>query len=148
MIMTLRKTLTTTLSAALAAGAILASAPLVSAQETPGEGVEVKPAYGVLGELFQTEIVNIGLEELGYEIDDPAQIEYATMHIAVGNGELDFSPAHWRELHTTFYEEGGGDETMARLGTLVDNVLQGYLIDKATAEAEGITTIDRVSVRH
>lgn len=145
MIMTLRKTLTTTLSAALAAGAILAPATLVSAQETPGEGIEVKPAYGVLGELFQTEIVNIGLEELGYEIEDPAQIEYATMHIAVGNGELDFSPAHWRELHTTFYEEGGGDETMDRLGTLVDDVLQGYLIDKATAEENEITTIDQMN---
>lgn len=145
MIMNLRKTLTTTLSTALAAGMILAPSTLVSAQETPGEGIEVRPAYGVLGELFQTEIVNIGLEELGYEIDDPAEIEYATMHVAIANGELDYAPAHWRELHTTFYEESGGDEAMDRVGTLVTDVLQGYLVDKATAEAEGITTIDQMN---
>lgn len=142
--MNLKTSLTTTLSAALAAGVILIPSRLVSAQETPGEGVEVKPAYALLGELFQTEIVNIGLEELGYAIDDPAELEYATLHVAVSNGDVDFAPVHWETLHSQFYEENGGGEAMMRVGTLVPDVLQGYLIDKQTAEDNNITSLDQM----
>lgn len=140
----LRKPLTAALTATLTAGMILVPPALVSAQETPGEGVEVKPAYGLLGELFQTEIVNIGLEELGYEVDEGVEIEYATMHVAVSNGDVDFAPVHWEALHNQFYEENGGGEAMMRVGTLVPDVLQGYLIDKATAEENGITNLDQM----
>jgi glycine betaine/proline transport system substrate-binding protein len=110
----------------------------------PGEGVTVTPAYSVLEELFQTEIVNIGLEELGYEIASGKEIEYATMHVDLANGGIDYTAVHWERLHSDFYEESGGDERLERLGVLVDNVLQGYLIDKATAEEYDITTIDQL----
>ncbi len=115
-----------------------------AAMAMPGEGVSVTPAYSVLEELFQTEIVNIGLEELGYTIESPKEIEYATMHVDLANGGIDYTPVHWQQLHGDFFQNSGGDESLERVGVIVDNVLQGYAIDKATADEYGIETIDQL----
>lgn len=118
----------------------------VSAQANlPGSGVQVTPAYSVLGELFQTEIVNIGLERLGYDVRPGQELEYATLHVAVANGDVDFSPIHWTSLHQEFFERNGGEDQMQRLGTIVPGVLQGYLIDKATADEYDITSLDQLA---
>jgi glycine betaine/proline transport system substrate-binding protein len=113
--------------------------------ELPGEGVSVTPAYSVLEELFQTEVVNIGLEQLGYDVQDGKELEYATMHVDIANGGLDYTAAHWAQLHTEFFENSGGDEQLERTGVLIDNVLQGYKIDQATAEEYDITSLDQLA---
>ncbi len=110
----------------------------------PGEGVTVTAAYSVLEERFQTDIVNIGLEQLGYEIEDPKELEYPTMYVDIANGGIDYTPVNWDILHTDFYESSGGDEALEQVGTLVADVLQGYAIDKATADEYGITTLDQL----
>ncbi|MEM8602555.1 MAG: glycine betaine/L-proline ABC transporter substrate-binding protein ProX [Cyanobacteria bacterium P01_H01_bin.121] len=110
----------------------------------PGEGVDVTPAYAVLEELFQTEVVNLGLEELGYSIEPGKELEYATMHTDLANGGIDYTAAHWNQIHEGFFENSGGDEQLERTGTIVDNVLQGYAIDKATADEYGITSLDQL----
>jgi glycine betaine/proline transport system substrate-binding protein len=110
----------------------------------PGEGVSVTAAYSVLEELFQTEIVNIGLEQLGYTIEQPKELEYATMHVDLANGGIDYTAVHWETLHTEFYENSGGDEDLEKEGVIVADVLQGYAIDKATADEYGITTLDQL----
>jgi len=110
----------------------------------PGEGVSVTAAYSVLEELFQTEVVNIGLEQLGYEVEDGKELEYATMHVDIANGGIDYTAVHWEQLHSDFFENSGGDDQLERLGVIVENVLQGYLIDKATAEEYDITSIDQL----
>lgn len=118
----------------------------VSAQDNlPGSGVRVTSAYSVLGELFQTEIVNIGLEQLGYNVRPGQELEYATMHVAVANGDVDYSAVHWTTLHQEFFERNGGEDQMQRLGTIIPGVLQGYLIDKATADEYNITTLDQLA---
>jgi glycine betaine/proline transport system substrate-binding protein len=109
--------------------------------EEPGAGIKVTPAYSVLEEKFQTEIVNMGLEELGYDIQTPKELEYATMHTDLANGGIDFIADHWERLHSNFYNNSGGDEKMERMGVLVDNVIQGYSIDKATAEKYNIRNL-------
>ncbi|MDA0673400.1 MAG: hypothetical protein O3C67_06805, partial [Cyanobacteria bacterium] len=53
--------------------------------DLPGTGVTVTAGYSVLEELFQTEIVNIGLERLGYDIGDGKELEYATLHVDIAN---------------------------------------------------------------
>ncbi|MEL6224199.1 MAG: glycine betaine/L-proline ABC transporter substrate-binding protein ProX [Cyanobacteria bacterium J06627_8] len=110
----------------------------------PGEGTGVTAAYSVLEELFQTEVVNIGLEQLGYTIESPKEIEYATMHVDLANGGIDYTSVHWNQLHTDFFENSGGNDKLERVGVIVDNVLQGYAIDKATAEEYGIETFDQL----
>lgn len=110
--------------------------------EEPGAGVEVTPAYSVLEERFQTEIVNMALEELGYDVVEPKELEYATLHTDIAGGGLDFTAVHWEKLHSDFYSEAGGDEVFKRMGIIVEDMVQGYLIDKETAEEYDITNIE------
>lgn len=115
-----------------------------AAGELPGEGVSVTPSYSVLEELFQTEVVNIGLEQLGYDVQDGKELEYATMHVDIANGGIDYTASHWSQLHSEFFENAGGDDQLERTGVFIPNVLQGYKIDKATADEYGITSLDQL----
>lgn len=108
----------------------------------PGEGATVTTAYNLPEERFQTEILNIGLEELGYETEITEQVQYASLHQQVANGDLDYMAVHWEQLHSEFYNKSGGDQKLERIGILVDKVLQGYLIDKQTAEEHDISSLD------
>ncbi len=110
----------------------------------PGAGIEVTPAYVVIEERFQTEIVNLGLEKLGYEIGEAKELEPATMHVDIANGGITFTPTHWKLLHNDFYENSGGDEKLERVGVIIENALQGYAIDKATADKYNIKTLDQL----
>ncbi|MGJ3252519.1 MAG: glycine betaine/L-proline ABC transporter substrate-binding protein ProX [Elainellaceae cyanobacterium] len=125
-----------------------ATAPDTEAEQTtqamPGEGATVTPAFSVLEEMFQTEIVNIGLEQLGYTVEDGKEIEYATMHVDLANGGIDYTAVHWEQLHNDFFENSGGDEQLERKGVIVADALQGYSIDQATAEEYDITTLDQL----
>lgn len=115
-----------------------------TADGLPGAGVSVVPGYSVLEELFQTEIVNIGLERLGYTIEPGKELEYATMHVDIANGGITYTAAHWEKLHEEFFTSSGGDDALERTGTFIPNVLQGYKIDQATAEEYGITSLEQL----
>jgi glycine betaine/proline transport system substrate-binding protein len=110
----------------------------------PGEGVKIVPAYVSLEERFQTEIVNIGLEKLGYQISQMRELEPALMHADLAEGGLDYTAAHWQQLGEEFYNNSGGDEKLEKIGVIVDNAVQGYLIDRATAEEHNITNIEQL----
>ena len=113
--------------------------------ELPGAGVSVTPGYIVLEEKFQTEIINIGLEKMGYTIDEEKELEAAPLHIEVANGGIDFMTAHWENIHKEFFEESGGDEALERVGIIIENAVQGYLIDKATADEHNITNLEQLT---
>ncbi|MGB5734925.1 MAG: glycine betaine/L-proline ABC transporter substrate-binding protein ProX, partial [Thiohalocapsa sp.] len=131
------------LRAVLFSAITLATAPAL-ATDQPGEGVEVQPLKSSIAEeTFQTLLVMRALEELGYEVNDIKEIEYAAGHVAVANGDATFMADHWSPLHVDFYNEAGGDEKLYREGTYSDGALQGYLIDKATADKYGITNIEQ-----
>lgn len=104
----------------------------------------LRPAYGTLEELFQTEIVNIGLEELGYTVVSGSEVEYDTIHQAIANNYLDFTTVHWNPLHTGFVEENGGSNSLVSAGTVVQNAIQGYSIDQATAQTYSITNLEQL----
>ncbi|MEO0409567.1 MAG: hypothetical protein AAF289_19675, partial [Cyanobacteria bacterium P01_A01_bin.135] len=54
--------------------------------DLPGAGVTIRSANtDWLEEQFTTEIVNIGLAELGYELEDIRQVDYAALHVSVAN---------------------------------------------------------------
>lgn len=110
----------------------VAATPLL-AQETPGEGVTVRPITApMLEEVFQHRILFRALEELGYTVASPMEVEYQTIHIALGGGDGDFTGVSWNTLHDPFYQEAGGDAVLSKVGTLIDGALQGYLVDKAS----------------
>ncbi|MCF7988859.1 MAG: glycine betaine/L-proline ABC transporter substrate-binding protein ProX [Thiohalocapsa sp.] len=132
------------LRAFLFSAAVFASAGALAA-ELPGEGIEVQPLQSSIAEeTFQTLLVVKALEELGYEVKPIQEIEYATGHVALGNGDATFMADHWDPLHVDFYVEAGGDEKLYREGVYSSGALQGYLIDKATAEEHGITNIEQL----
>lgn len=107
--------------------------------EKPGEGVEVTPIFpSIAEERFRGEVAMAGLRELGYEVKEPKETEYATMMVALSYGDADFTVHLWDKLHDTFYQKVGGDDTLVKAGDVIPGVLQGYLIDKKTAEAHNI----------
>ncbi|MFD1383881.1 glycine betaine/L-proline ABC transporter substrate-binding protein ProX [Rhodanobacter aciditrophus] len=127
-------------SIALMAGVLSNSA---IANDMPGKGVEVTPIFpSIAEERFRGEIAIAGLEALGYEVEEPKESEYATMLLAISYGDADFTVHLWDKLHDTFYQKAGGDDTMMKVGSIMPGVLQGYQIDKKTADKYGITSID------
>ncbi|ATU95302.1 glycine betaine/L-proline ABC transporter substrate-binding protein ProX [Phyllobacterium zundukense] len=104
---------------------------------------QVKPAWsGIVEELFQTYVVSQGLKDLGYDVAEPTQAQIQLAHVAVANGDLTFFASHWEPLHTNYWKEAGGDKKLLRIGKLATNSLQGYLIDKKTADATGIKYLE------
>jgi glycine betaine/proline transport system substrate-binding protein len=117
----------------------------VSADALPGEGVTVQPLQSSIAEeTFQTLLVTKALQRLGYDVKPIKEIEYAAGHIAIANGDATFLAVHWDPLHIDFYEKAGGDEKLFREGTYVPHGLQGYLIDKKTAEEHGISNLGQL----
>lgn len=129
----------TKISRGLVAAAFLAAPAL--AQDKPGKGVTVRPVEGTnIEEKFQHRVIYRALEELGYKVAESQEVEYQTMHLAIGTGDGDFSAVHWNPLHQAFYDESGGGKSLIRVGSLIDGALQGYLVDKASFDA-GVTNL-------
>ncbi|MDJ1172979.1 glycine betaine/L-proline ABC transporter substrate-binding protein ProX [Roseofilum capinflatum] len=113
--------------------------------ELPGAGVTVRSVHSsLLEERFQTEIVNQALEELGYETAEIAELEVATMVVAISNGDLDYTTIHWENNQSNLYQNSGGEEKLSKLGAIVPNLVQGYQIDKKTADEYQITNLEQL----
>ena len=124
-----------------AAVASLSLLPLYgqASAEKPGEGVSVTPIFPAIAEeRFRGELAMAGLRELGYDVKEPKETEYPTMMVALAYGDADFTVHLWDKLHDTFYQKAGGDKALVKAGDVIPGVLQGYLIDKKTAEAHNI----------
>lgn len=121
------------------------AAPKAAVNPLPGRGVTVQPLKSSLAEeSFQTLIVSKALEQLGYQVKPMKDLEPATEHLAIANGDATFMASHWRLLHGQFYANSGGDAKMARMGAYAEGAVQGYLIDRKTAEQYRITRIDQL----
>ena len=95
-------------------------------------------------EHFQTEIVKIGLEQLGYQVAAPKEIEYPPIYISLANGDLDYSVVYYEPGHELFFNNAGGTEKLTGVGNLTPNGVQGYQIDKKTAAQYNITNIEQL----
>jgi len=133
------------LRAGAAAVAITAFSVNTMAADLPGKGIKVLPLKSSIAEeTFQTLLVMKALEKLGYDVQPIQEIEYATAHLAIANGDATFLADHWNPLHADFYTAAGGDAKFYRQGIYSGNAAQGYLIDKKTADAHKITHIDQL----
>lgn len=111
--------------------------------EKPGEGVKVTGAFPTIAEeRFRGEIAIAGLKELGYNVQEPKETEYATMILAVAYGDADFTVQMVENLHASFYKKAGGDENMVKAGIFMEGILQGYMVDKKTADAYNIKSVN------
>ena len=122
-----------------------ANAPAADAQ-MPGKGVSVQPIKSSIAEeTFQTVLVMQALKDLGYDVQPIKEIEYAAGHVALANGDATFMADHWDPLHIDFYKKAGGDAKLYRQGVYSGGALQGYLIDKKTADQHKITKISQLA---
>jgi glycine betaine/proline transport system substrate-binding protein len=115
------------------------------AEALPGRGVTVQPLKSSLAEeAFQTLLVSRALEQLGYTVRPMKDLEPATEHLAIANGDATFMASHWNLLHADFYRNSGGEARLWRSPVYAEGAVQGYLIDRKTAEQHGITHIDQL----
>ena len=123
------------LQGASALALVIASLCANASADQPGEGVKVTPIFpSIAEERFRGEVAMEGLRELGYKVQEPKETEYGVMMVALANGDADFTVHLWDKLHDKFYQQAGGNDVMVKAGDIMPGVLQGYLIDKKTAE--------------
>jgi len=114
-----------------------------AASQAPGKGVSVTPIFPTIAEeRFRGEIAMAGLKDLGYNVQQPKETDYPAMMLALSYGDADFTVHAWEQLHAAFYAKAGGDDTMVKVGSVLPGVLQGYMIDKKTADQYNITSIE------
>ncbi len=94
---------------------------------------------------FQAEVYRQMLEELGYTVTPPEENELSAelFYTAVNEGDVDFWVNGWFTLHDEFLSAA---PNATRVGMEIPaGGFQGYLVDKATAEANGITSIEQIN---
>ncbi|MDX8443065.1 glycine betaine/L-proline ABC transporter substrate-binding protein ProX [Mesorhizobium australafricanum] len=106
-------------------------------------GQKVTPAWdGITENLMQTYIVDEGLRQLGYDVADPVQLQIQLAYVAMAKGDATFFAAYAEPIHDQYLKENGGEAVLIRLGHISADNIQGYLIDKKTADATGIKYIE------
>ena len=117
-----------------------------SADELPGEAKTVTPGYeGFLEGLFQSYVVQVGLERLGYEVNKTLQVHVSPKFLALAQRDVDFIADGWFPTQESFYQGAGGDGTLTKVGKIVEKATAGYFVDKETAEKYGITSITQLT---
>ena len=114
-------------------GTILTSLLIIftSCQQVPNSSsVTINSAYnsGWVEELFQTEIVNIGLKKLGYKVNKPKQSDYPVIYISIANGDLEYSTVYYQPGHEKFFTNAGGEKKLEGVGLLTPPGKQGCLL--------------------
>lgn len=129
-------------AAAFAIGA-LPGAALASADK-PGEGVSVNMARATWDTgWFHTEIYRQLFEELGYEVSNVTTLDNPPFYQSVAQGDVDLWVNGWFPLHNT-YEDTFADAA-SKVGYVAEGgALQGYLVDKKTAEELDIKTLEDI----
>ena len=102
---------------------------------------------------MQAEIYAQLIGELGYTVTDPADhtLNPYSFYPALDSGQYDLWANGWFPTHDIFLtaETAAGleyDRSIEAVGQQVDSgALQGYMIDKATADAMGITSMSQLA---
>ena len=116
-----------------------------SSESNKKSQVTLRTAHSTwIEEHFQTEIVKIGLEKLGYQVKTPQEIEYPAIYLSVANEDLDYSVIYYTPGHDAFFENAGGEAKLEGVGVLTPDGIQGYQIDKKTADKHNINNIQQL----
>lgn len=119
----------------------------------PGEGVSVTQARANWSTGYmQAAIYHDLLEELGYDVTDPAELELApsNAYLAMSEGEFDFWVNSWFPIHYSFtgaeLPDGSlvSDHVSVVGNEMVAGGLQGFLTNKSLVEEHGIQTLDQI----
>jgi len=128
-----------------ALAAVMAASPAVQAdQHMPGEGVTVDMARATWDTgWFPAEVYRQMLQELGYEIPRITTLDNPPFYQSVGQGDMDLWVNGWFPLHNTY--EDAFQAGAKKIGYVAKGgALQGYLVDKKTAEELDIKTLQDI----
>lgn len=127
----------------LCAGLVaLALAGTAQGADLPGQGVEIRMARPTWDTgWFNAAVYKRLLEGLGYDVAATVTLDNAPFYQSVGQGDVHLWANGWFPQHNAY---SGEFEPGARLLGHVakGGALQGYMIDRKTAEAHGITGLE------
>jgi len=126
-----------------------------AAEALPGEGKSANMGRANWSSGYvQAQILHDLMEDLGYEVSSPDDLEFAPDlgYQTMAEGDMDFWANSWYPGHLSWWEGERTDGTtvgdhLERLeGSLMPGGgLQGMLITKSWAEENGVTTIDQIN---
>ncbi|MBW2430383.1 MAG: hypothetical protein JRF56_15600, partial [Deltaproteobacteria bacterium] len=91
---------------------------------------------------FQAEIFKKLLEDLGYVVNEPRTMDNREFYLSAARGEMDLWANGWFPSHMPFLEDGRVRGKVEAVGFEVQaGALQGYLVNKKTADALGIKSL-------
>lgn len=127
---------------ALGTAAVIALASVASAQDQPGDGKTVTMAQPTWDTgWFHTEIYRQLLVELGFNTASTMTLDNPAFYESVAYGDVTMWVDGWFPLHNTYrpsFEKGA-----EIVGAVAEGgALEGYLVDKASAERLNITTLE------
>ena len=133
------KTISTVTALMLASTGL--SAPAI-AQDQPGAGTEIIMAQPTWDTgWFYTEIYKQLLTELGYSVGTVLTLDNAAFYQSVGFGDTTLWVDGWFPIHNPYKSAFEG--TAEIIGPVVTGgAMEGYLVDKKTAEAMDITSLE------
>lgn len=123
-------------------GVTLLATP-VTASDMPGKGVKVQPARATWNTgFFQEALVRRGLEELGYKVKKPKDLQNPIFYKTVALGDVDYwtngwFPNHNSQLPKNFYDKADTVGYVVKAGGL-----QGYMVSKKDADKYNIRSLD------
>ena len=89
---------------------------------------------------FQAEIYKQALEKMGYKVSGPTVMKPQVFYVAAAAGDVDLWVNGWFGTHDGYIAESKGK--VKAVGTVMEKGgLQGYLIDKKTADKFGIKSV-------
>jgi len=89
---------------------------------------------------FQAEVYKQALEKMGYKVTEPKAMKPSVFYLAAAAGDLDLWVNGWFSTHDTYIKEAKG-KVKAVGNVMSKGGLQGYLIDKKSADKYGIKTV-------
>ena len=89
---------------------------------------------------FQAEIYKQALEKMGYTVTDVKTMKPSVFYLAAAAGDLDLWVNGWFSTHDTYIKEAKG-KVKAVGNVMAKGGLQGYLVDKKTADKFGIKSV-------
>ncbi|NNC43728.1 MAG: glycine betaine/L-proline ABC transporter substrate-binding protein ProX [Acidimicrobiia bacterium] len=125
-----------------------------SAQGLPGEGITVRPGRASWSTgYFQAAVYAALLEELGYNVSDPALNEYSPTdaYVAMAEGIVDFWPNSWYSQHLTWHDQEISDgsragEHLVVIGSeMLASGLEGIVVTKVVADEYNIVSLAQIN---
>jgi ABC-type proline/glycine betaine transport system substrate-binding protein/ABC-type amino acid transport substrate-binding protein len=91
---------------------------------------------------FQAEILKKLLEELGYAVNEPKTMDNREFYLSAARGEMDLWANGWFPSHSPFLDDMQVRDKVEAVGfEVVAGALQGYLVDKKTADVLRIRSL-------